>query len=93
MLDAPDQESDHASMGPRSRERGGHALSIVRIAHITRASMGPRSRERGGKTGTVQSTKCRFTLQWGRAHVSAEGQAADYAELASKLSFNGAALT
>ncbi len=65
--------TDHpASMGPRSRERGGPFDRWLRDRHGW-ASMGPRSRERGGTTRTPPALS-RWPLQWGRAHVSAEGR-------------------
>ena len=59
-----------ASMGPRSRERGHNYVERAMI-NALEASMGPRSRERGHQPATPETFSA-TSLQWGRAHVSAD---------------------
>ena len=67
---------DHASMGPRSHERG-NALRLVALVNpfwLGGASMGPRSHERGnaGWEGAAWNCFLPETLQWGRVLMNAE---------------------
>ena len=59
-------------MGPRSRERGKYPLIRTRQCGAVPASMGPRSRERGKQDQAKLYALSLGSLQWGRAHVSAE---------------------
>src|SRR5258705_553392 len=61
----------HASMGPRSVERGIRSSLLGASAHH-RASMGPRSVERGITNTAGLMAWGSLSLQWGRALSSAE---------------------
>src|SRR5579885_2921333 len=60
----------HASMGPRSTDRGNEKRKRQRDA-LLQASMGPRSTDRGNKLWPT--SRCRSSmLQWGRDRLIAE---------------------
>ena len=85
-------ERDHASMGPRSRERGNQVRIAGQGSDCGRASMGPRSRERGNvNVGTAIESPVRASM--GPRSRERGNPAARRSSEASLSGFNGAALT
>ena len=81
----------HASMGPRSIERG-EAPGWRKQESNSYASMGPRSIERGEHVTSQAGSPGAWPLQWGRAQLSAESLCAISRMCPLISRFNGAAL-
>ncbi len=81
-----------ASMGPRSQKRGNIASGKINGSSYN-ASMGPRSQKRGNSGSDLRNSNLSGSLQWGRAHRSAETKP-HFPNLERRnYCFNGAALT
>src|SRR5579875_2734142 len=80
-----------ASMGPRSNERGNASKRLLLLLSCFGASMGPRSNERGNTGAPPHVGLYSWSLQWGRAQMSAEIWN-DKPERTQEEGFNGAAL-